>query len=105
MEMPVRTPGAPTWPAVAKHGREVRRQQERQRRLQEKVRDNSRTTPPFLHLVLPRFISGPLRSRSHAALASFFFVSPLCLLQERRLKERALRREEAFGTRECSPML
>ncbi|CAE7894595.1 HYDIN [Symbiodinium microadriaticum] len=38
MEMPVRTPGAPTWPAVAKHGREVRRQQERQRRLQEKER-------------------------------------------------------------------
>ena len=38
MELPVRTPGAPTWPAVAKHGREVRRQQERQRKLQEKAR-------------------------------------------------------------------
>ena len=84
MEMPVRTPGAPTWPAVAKHGREVRRQQERQRRLQEKARDNS---PFFLG-----FFSSP------PCLPSFS-ISPLCLLQERRLKERALRLQEAFGTR------
>ncbi|CAE7461731.1 HYDIN [Symbiodinium sp. CCMP2592] len=75
MEMPVRTPGAPTWPAVAKHGREVRRQQERQRRLQEKARGGN----------------------SLAALLTLlaFISSSLALSPERRLKERALRREEA----------
>ena len=91
MEMPVRTPGAPTWPAVAKHGREVRRQQERQRRLQEKAR-----AAPLLAISSSLALS-PVLSAHSPTLSELPCFSHS---QERRLKERALRREEASATPE-----
>ena len=43
VELPLRAPGAPTWPNVARHGREVRREErKRQREAEEQQRHQAR---------------------------------------------------------------